>query len=341
MAAEEPVSLEEAERIKEWKRGRDASPPAPDVSPADVTNAINASLNEEPTPLANAKPGEGSFAAPLENAQPGDLHDQLVNAYRVSNPAPAAPAPAAPAPAPAPAPAEEEVTDPTTGQVIGTTPTTPVLAEKPQVADAEATKRSEFNKLRRAEKQQVADYRLAHQDTPRAVVVSRGGMMPSSETAQVTQGPEVSDAERLIREMEQNGIRSAADNATAELKRDTAMAGLENQHATANAKFAGGEQKAAQQESTALGAVADRMKTALEAAQKPVVSPAQDLQNMNMGQKLAFILARPAAASPDAKRARIRSSTATTRWSTRASTRRSAKRTRIATLRRGKRTSTA
>jgi hypothetical protein len=302
MADEEPVSREEAERIQEWKRGRDAIPPAPDVSPADVTNAINASLNEEePTPLPNAKPEEGSFAAPLENAQPGNLHDQLVNAYRVSNSAPEPATPAAPA-APAEGgswfqqawdgklPAQQELNAQVPiGGKLG--PNAAPVESKPQAADSEAAKRSEFNKLRRAEKQQVADYRLAHQDTPRAVVVSRGGMMPSSETTQVTQGPEVSDAERLIREMEQNGVRSAGDNATAELKRDTAMAGLENQHATANAKFAGGEQKAAQKQSDALGAVADRMKTALEAAQKPVVSPAQDLQNMNMGQKLAFILA--------------------------------------------------
>jgi hypothetical protein len=160
-----------------------------------------------------------------------------------------------------------------------------------QVADAdnEAARRAEFNKLN-AQQSQQADALLS---TPQrsAVIVSPGGMRPSSVTRQVTQGPAVKDADQLLADYQANATKGAEGDAAAGKERDTTIAGLESNFAQGSAKLAGGEQQAAQKQSAALSGVADRMSKALDAARVPVVSPAQELSSMGIGQKLAFALA--------------------------------------------------
>lgn len=124
-----------------------------------------------------------------------------------------------------------------------------------------------------------------------AVLVSPGGMRPSTEALKVEQGPQVAGAQDLLRDIEFQGTKSAADNATAELKRDTALAGLQEQNTGNVAKFAGEEAKIGQSNSDALAKVSDRMQAAIDRSKVPVVSPAQDLNEMGIGQKIAFALA--------------------------------------------------
>jgi hypothetical protein len=125
----------------------------------------------------------------------------------------------------------------------------------------------------------------------RAVLVSPGGMRPNTEALKVEQGPQVAGADDLLRDIEFQGTKSAADNATAELKRDTALAGLQEQNTGNVAKFAGEEAKIGQSNSDALAKVSDRMQAAIDRSNVPVVSPAQDLNEMGIGQKIAFALA--------------------------------------------------
>lgn len=157
-------------------------------------------------------------------------------------------------------------------------------------ADDEAAKRAEFRKLD-PRLQQAADARLAQPNQSGVVVVSPGGMRPSSVTQQVTKGPEVSDADRLLQDYEQNATKGAEGDTAAGKERDTALAGLQSSFAQGSAKLAGGEQRAAQGQSAVLGQVADRMRQAIDAARVPVVSPAQELNSMGIGQKLAFAFA--------------------------------------------------
>ncbi len=125
----------------------------------------------------------------------------------------------------------------------------------------------------------------------RAVLVSPGGMRPSTEALKVERGPQVAGAQDLLHDIESQGTKSAADNATAELKRDTTLAGLQEQNTANTAKFAGAEAKIGQANSDKLSGVADRMQAAIDRAKIPVVSPAQDLNEMGIGQKIAFALA--------------------------------------------------
>jgi len=125
----------------------------------------------------------------------------------------------------------------------------------------------------------------------RAVLVSPGGMRPNTEALKVEQGPQVAGAQDLLHDIEFQGTKAAADNATAELKRDTTLAGLQEQNTANTAKFAGQEAKIGQANSDKLSAVADRMQVAIDRAKVPVVSPAQDLNEMGIGQKIAFALA--------------------------------------------------
>lgn len=162
---------------------------------------------------------------------------------------------------------------------------------KGQVADAdnEAARRAEFNKLNTQQSQQADALLSAPQRS--AVIVSPGGMRPSSVTQQVTKGPGVKDADELLADYQTNATKGAEGDAAAGKERDTAIAGLESNFAQGSAKLAGGEQQAAQKQSAALSDVADRMSKALDAARVPVVSPAQELSSMGIGQKLAFALA--------------------------------------------------
>lgn len=273
--ADEPVTREEAQRIQAAKAALypDAAPPTQDM------------LSE-----AAADQDAAAAGAPARPGSPGaDIAlDQIVQKYTA---APSAP-PEAPA-EPAPEKADPYALGAWTNAAAARPPEfTPGVKSQVATADDEAKRRAEFNKLN-PQRAREADARLA-QEGRSAVIVSPGGMRPSSDTVQVTQGPEVSDADRLLKGYEQNATTGAEGDAAASKERDTALAGLESNYAQGSAKLAGGEQRAAQKQSDALSHVADRMAQALEASRVPVVSPAQDLSDMGMGQKLAFVLASAA-----------------------------------------------
>lgn len=271
----EPVSQEEADRIKTAKamyNNIDTAPPtsaqlnqvaSDDAARAGDAEALKASHDEFVRQYIDAPAATGGALAPAGQGGTGNTPAE-----------------------PAAQPAQSEGTG---TQSAGTNaePSAPP-ASQIAVADAEAQRRAEFNKLQ-DERRRTADARL-NNGGAHAVLLSKGGMQPSSDTVQITQGPEVKESDRLLGEIENNAVRAAGGEATAGLKRDEVLGGLETQHSQANAKLAGAEQQAQQQQSNALSAVADRMSKALENA-PPVVSPAQDLNNMGMGQKLAFVLA--------------------------------------------------
>lgn len=194
-----------------------------------------------------------------------------------------------------PAPIELPRTDPgamgAQGAASSPTQEPGAVVDKVAAADAKAAERSTFDKLA-ADKQRLADaYFAAQNQQPRAVVVSRGGMRPDTQASQVTQGPEVKESDRLLHEIEYNAIRAAGDGATAELKRDTDTSTIAASNSDMLAKTLPAEHKAQQEKSSALGQVADRMQKALESAKTPVISPAQELASMGIGQKIAFALA--------------------------------------------------
>jgi len=272
MAKDGPVTQEEAKRIQNAKAMLypDAAPPSQDM------------LSE-----AAADQDAAAAGAPARPGSPGaDVAlDAIVQKY-TSGAAPAVPSPEAPAPK-----ADPYALGAWTNAAAAHPPEFNAgVQSQTAAADSEAAKRAEFNRLnpRRARE---ADARLAQQSQPGIAIVTPGGMRPSSDTVQVTQGPEVSDAQRLLQSLETNAVGAARGDTEAAKQRDTVLAGLESEHGQNTAKLAGGEQHAAQAQSAALSHVADRMSQALDAARVPVVSPAQDLNNMGMGQKLAFMLA--------------------------------------------------
>lgn len=269
---------------------KDGSAPKIAYGNIDAVPAPSMSMLNE---AAEAQSQEGQEAN--KRAQ----QDAFIRAY-VDPPQQAAPQPGAAATGAggvgnAPTPIELPRSDPgatgTEGAASSPVQEPGAIVDKVAAADAKAAERSTFDKLA-ADKQRLADaYFAAQRQAPRAVVVSRGGMRPDSQTSQITQGPEVKESDRLLHEIEYNAIRSAGDQATAEQKRDTDVATIAESGSGMLAKALPAEQKAKQAESSALGQVADRMQKALEAAKTPVISPAQELASMNIGQKIAFALA--------------------------------------------------
>ena len=157
-------------------------------------------------------------------------------------------------------------------------------------ADRIAAARAEMNRLN-AEKGMAARARLEAGSAPRAIIVDKGGMRPSGEAYKIEQGPQVQGADKLLADIEQRGTAANAGTAKAEAARDSALLGLQEQNTAATAKFAGEEAKINQASSDALAKVSERMQKAIDSANVPVVSPAQDLNEMGIGQKLAFALA--------------------------------------------------
>lgn len=291
--ADDPVTKEEADRIAEAKAALGAYPPSVDAAAGPSQDMLNQAAADQDAKPAGDAPLRAKF-------------DALVSEYSNAPTQPATPAAESPEAAaieeakrhglaPPEAPGEPEAPSQPfslTGLVAPKEYAAATGATgKGQVAtaDDEAARRAEFNELNAA-RSQAADARLAPANRG-AVIVSPGGMRPSSVTRQVTQGPAVKDADALLADYQTNATRGAEGDAAAGKERDTAIAGLESDFAQGSAKLAGGEQQAAQKQSAALSEVSDRMSKALDAARVPIVSPAQELSSMGIGQKLAFALA--------------------------------------------------
>ena len=157
-------------------------------------------------------------------------------------------------------------------------------------ADRVAAARQKMTPLD-ASKSLGAAARLNAPTQGRAVLVSPGGMRPNTEALKVEQGPAVAGADDLLHDIEFQGQASNRGMTDAELARDKDLASIQAANTAGTTAELGQEQKIGQQNSDRLAGVADRMQAAIERSKVPVVSPAQDLNEMGIGQKIAFALA--------------------------------------------------
>jgi hypothetical protein len=275
------------------------------MTEAERVAAARASL----APAANLAPAYSPDVADAKGPTP----DQLVQAYAdQSGIVPPAPAVSS-APSPDAVPPEQSAPpEPYSGGGAGNTPAVPPAAVSPNdgtegaatspnatpqtvpsaasEADRVAAARQKLNPLDAAKSLGAAG-RLNAPTQGRAVLVAPGGMRPSTEALKVEQGPQVAGADDLLHDIEFQGVKGAADNATAELARDKDLASIQGANTAGITAELGQEQKIGQQNSDRLAGVADRMQAAIERSKVPVVSPAQDLNEMGIGQKIAFALA--------------------------------------------------
>ena len=289
--ADDPVTKEEADRIAAAKAALGAYPPSVDTATGPSQDMLNQAGADQ------AAAGDAPLRAKF---------DSIVSHY--TDGAPAA-APAAESPEPGgeswlrkawngELPGQQQIQkELPLGGKLGANAT----AAPGQVAnaDAAAAGRQNFNPLD-AKQAQDAGAALALAPQRSAVIVSPGGMRPSSVTQQVTQGPEVKDGEALLADEFKRSLAGAQGEAAAGLKRDTDLATIGEAQSASDAKLADAEQKAQKNQSEALtgtpeqhglGGIAGRIDAALKAAAAPVESPIDEIAKMNIGQKIGFALA--------------------------------------------------